>query len=197
MKVCSAASARFYDLAYDENGTGYLSEVNEGSKGYDLELSIDARLQQKLDEILTQVLTEYKDDPLRPYMDRIMYVLQDPNTGDILAISCMIRNADGSISASPTSIYTDAYAPGSVVKGATVYMGLDQGVIQPGEKILDNYIKIKDTPIKKSWKTLVGLTMFRPWRSRPTCLCSTLRFVWAAARILKTIRCRSTRIPIC
>ncbi len=83
-----------------------------------------------------------------------MYVLQDPNTGDILAMSCMIRNADGSISASPTSIYTDAYAPGSVVKGATVYMGLDQGVIQPGEKILDNYIKIKDTPIKKSWKTL-------------------------------------------
>ena len=143
-----------YDLAYDENGTGYLSEVNEGSKGYDLELSIDARLQQKLDEILTQVLTEYKDDPWRPFMDRIMYVLQDPNTGDILAMSCMIRNADGSISASPTSIYTDAYAPGSVVKGATVYMGLDQGVIQPGEKILDNYIKIKDTPIKKSWKTL-------------------------------------------
>ena len=78
-----------YDLAYDENGTGYLSEVNEGSKGYDLELSIDARLQQKLDEILTQVLTEYKDDPLRPYMDRIMYVLQDPNTGDILAMSCI------------------------------------------------------------------------------------------------------------
>ena len=143
-----------YDLAYDENGTGYLSEVNEGSKGYDLELSIDARLQQKLDEILSQVLLEYQNDPLRPYMDRIMYVLQDPNTGDILAMSCMIRNADGTISSSPTSIYADAYAPGSVVKGATVYMGLDQGVIQPGEKILDNYIKIKDTPIKKSWKTL-------------------------------------------
>ena len=143
-----------YDLAYDENGSGYLSEVDEGSKGYDLELSIDANIQQKLDEILTNVLLEYQDDPLRQHMGRIMYVLQDPNTGDVIAMSCMIRNEDGTISSSPTSVYTDAYAPGSVVKGATVYMGLDQGVITPGQTFMDNYIKIKDTPIKRSWTTL-------------------------------------------
>ena len=143
-----------YDLEYDEKGSGYLSEVNEGSKGYDLELSIDARLQKVLDDILTEVLLEVKDDPHRPYMDRIMYVLQDPNTGDILAMSSMVRNEDGTVTPNPTSVYTDAYAPGSVVKGAVVYMGLDQGVIQPGEKMVDSYIKIKDTPIKKSWKPL-------------------------------------------
>lgn len=143
-----------YDLEYDENGSGYLSEVNQGSKGYDLELSIDATLQQKLDEILARVLLENKDDPLRKYMNQISYVLEDPNTGDILAMSCMILNEDGTVSSSPTNIYASSYPSGSVVKGATVYMGLDQGVIQIGEKILDSYIKIKDTPIKKSWKTL-------------------------------------------
>ena len=55
------------------------------------------------------------------------YVLQDPNTGDILAMSCMIRNADGSISASPTSIYTDAYAPGSRRQGGDGLYGTGSG----------------------------------------------------------------------
>lgn len=143
-----------YDLKYDENGSGYLNEVEEGGKGYDLELSLDATIQQKLDSLLSKYLIEYKDDPLRPYMSTILYTVMDPNTGDVLAMSGMVRNSDGTVSSNPVAVYTDAYPSGSSIKGATVYMGLDTGVITSGEKIMDSYIKIKDTPIKKSWKTL-------------------------------------------
>ena len=49
---------------------------------------------------------------------------------------------------------TTTYNVGSSVKGATILTGFKTGVINPGTNINDTGIKIKDTPIKKSYSYL-------------------------------------------
>lgn len=144
---------RVYDLSYNENGEGVLEEIVEGSKGYDLEMAVDINLQLKTEEILSNILKQYENDPRRQYMDRISVVVMDPRNGDVLTLASMVRNGD-EIIADPVSVYTMAYEPGSIVKGAVVYMGQTEGVISAGEKILDQPIKLKGTPTKSSWKNL-------------------------------------------
>jgi cell division protein FtsI/penicillin-binding protein 2 len=52
--------------------------------------------------------------------------------------------------------FTSTYNVGSAVKGATILTGYKTGAIRPGEIFDDRGIKIRATPIKKSW-TYLGL----------------------------------------
>lgn len=148
-----AGERKVYDLSYDEEGNGILSEITEGRKGYDLETAIDINLQLEVEQILTHVLQEYSEDERRQYMDRISVVVMDPNNGDVLTLASMVRSDEGIIS-DPVSIYTMAYEPGSVVKGAMIYMGQTEGVISVGETMVDQPIKLRGTATKSSWKNL-------------------------------------------
>ncbi len=148
-----AGERKVYDLSYDENGNGILTEIVEGRKGYDLETAIDINLQLEVEQILTNILVEYQDDPRRQYMDRISVVVMDPNNGDVLSLASMVRSGE-EIVADPVSIYTMAYEAGSVVKGAVLYMGQTEGVISPGEVMIDQPVKLKGTQTKSSWKNL-------------------------------------------
>lgn len=149
-----AGERKVYDLSYDESGLGILTETTEGRKGYDIETAIDINLQLETEQILANVLKEVEADPRRQYMDRISVVVMDPNNGDVLTLASMVRQDNGEIMADPVSIYTMAYEPGSVVKGAMIYMGQTEGVIQPDESLMDQPIKLKGTQTKSSWKNL-------------------------------------------
>jgi len=148
-----AGERKVYSLSYDEQGKGILTETTHGRIGYDLETAIDIHLQLETEKILAEILNRHKDDPTRQYMDRISVVVMDPNNGDVLTLASMVRN-DDSIIADPVSTYTMAYEPGSVVKGAVIYMGQSEGVIRSGEKMNDQPIKLKGTATKSSWKNL-------------------------------------------
>ena len=143
-----------YLINYNEEGYALLSEYDLGSKGQDLKLSIDLDLQRKVEDVLKNTLIEHQDNPLRAYMDTIYLVAMNPKTGDIYALAGMKENEAGEIYNDPVSTYTDSFAAGSSIKGAVVYLGLDQGVIQAGETILDEPIKIADTPLKRSYQDL-------------------------------------------
>ena len=143
-----------YDIAYDKtSGLGKLIEIEAGSKGQDLITSIDVDFQMQVEAIITETMNREKNNPYRKYMNKVYVTVVKPATGDVLAIAGMIRGAT-SIYNDPVSVYTDAVIPGSIVKGATLYMGLSEGVVHAGEVIVDAPIKIKDTPIKGSWKNL-------------------------------------------
>ena len=142
-----------YEVNYTD-GIGDLTEVDSGSKGYDLQLTIDADLQKFVDEQISETLLSYSDDETREYLDRINIVVTNPQNGDILAMSSMVKDDEDNVYSDPVACYTSAYPVGSVVKGATVYMGLDQGVVTKDEIIVDQPFKIKATPIKSSWKNL-------------------------------------------
>ena len=142
-----------YTVDY-EDGNAVLTEINEGSKGYDVQLGIDVNLQIQTENYISEILLRYEDDPTREYFDRINVVVSNPKTGDILTMASMVKDDEGIVYSDPIACYTNAYPVGSVVKGATVYMGLDQGVITADEIIIDQPFKIKATPIKSSWQNL-------------------------------------------
>lgn len=143
-----------YDIAYDKaTGMGKLVEIAAGSKGQDIITSIDVELQLKVEAIIAATMEREKKNPYRKYMNNINVTVIKPATGDILALAGMKRSGT-TIYNNPVSIYTDALIPGSVIKGATLYMGLSEGVVHPGEVIFDTPIKLMDTPAKSSWRDL-------------------------------------------
>jgi cell division protein FtsI/penicillin-binding protein 2 len=146
-----------YDLSYNEEGIGMLTSQYVGEKGMDLSTSFDIGWQLHAEEVIKKHLSENKNNPYRAYMDTINFTVMDVNTGDVLVMSSITQNDDGFIY-DPFATITKAIPIGSSVKGATVYMGLNEGVMKPNEVIMDQPIKIKATPLKSSYKNLGPVT---------------------------------------
>ena len=135
-----------------------LELVSEGKRGNDIVLTIDIDLQQQLEAILNEEILATKGQPNTEYYKRSYAVIQDPNTGEILAMAGREAVSDGSGGYKTidctTGIMTDPMTDGSVVKGASMLVGFNTGAITPGEYQVDECIKIAGTPKKCSWKTL-------------------------------------------
>jgi len=132
--------------------------VSQGKRGNDIVLTIDIDLQTYLEETLTEEVLSAKKEDNTKYYNRSFVVVSNPNNGEILAMSGkqVITNKDGSkgvIDYTP-GIVTLPVTPGSVVKGASMMVGYKYDAIKVGEKLVDECIKIKDTPEKCSWKTM-------------------------------------------
>lgn len=133
--------------------------VTAGKKGKDLVLTIDMDLQMAVDKIIEEELWAAKKSPGTSLTDRAYVVLMDPHTGEILAMSGkkIVKNSDnGRVEMIDDALgtFTTTYNVGSAVKGATILTGYKTGAISPGTVFDDTGIKIKDTPIKKSYSYL-------------------------------------------
>ena len=135
-----------------------LELVSEGKRGNDIVLTIDIELQQQLEAILNEEILATKGQPNTEYYNRSYAVIQDPNTGEILAMAGRQAVSDGNggykIIDCTTGIMTDPMTSGSVVKGASMLVGYNTGAIKPGDYQVDECIKIAGTPQKCSWRTL-------------------------------------------
>lgn len=135
-----------------------LELVSEGKRGNDIVLTIDIELQQQLEGILNEEILATKSQPNTEYYYRSYAVIQNPNTGEILAMAGREAVSDGSGGYKTidctTGIMTDPMTDGSVVKGASMLVGFNTGAITPGEYQVDECIKIAGTPKKCSWRTL-------------------------------------------
>ncbi|TXT17339.1 MAG: pbpA, partial [Erysipelotrichaceae bacterium] len=145
------------EVKYDENGLARFTEINAGTNGQDLYLSFDLKLQEQVEKIVTKWVDIATKDKQRPHFQNINLVIMNPNNGDILSM-VSIGYENGVIVNDVNRIFTQAMNIGSTVKGASIYMGLNEGVIKPGEIIDDTPIKIKETPLKKSFRYLGKLT---------------------------------------
>lgn len=132
--------------------------ASEGKKGNDVVLTLDMELQKKIEERVMREYRSAKGVARRDLMNSLDVVLTDPNTGDILAIVAIREDSKGNLYNSPESVFLDARPVGSVVKGATVYMGLAEGVIKPGETIMDAPMHIKGTQPRISYANLGPVT---------------------------------------
>ena len=131
--------------------------VSEGKRGSDIVLTIDINLQKYLEEVLENEVYNAKGEAGTNYYNRSFVVVSDPNTGEILAMSGkQVLEKDGSkyiVDYTP-GIVTLPVTPGSVVKGASMMVGYKYGAINIGSHLYDECIKIKDTPLKCSWRTM-------------------------------------------
>ncbi|MGE6591507.1 peptidoglycan D,D-transpeptidase FtsI family protein [Bacillus mycoides] len=129
--------------------------VSQGQRGNDLNLTIDMKLQKRVEEILTKNLMRFKGS--EPLLDRAFVVMMNPKNGEVLSMAGkQLVNKDGETKVEDFALgtMTSSYPMGSTVKGATVLTGYQTGAIQPGAVQYDEPIKLKGTPTKSSWKTM-------------------------------------------
>ena len=132
--------------------------VKDGERGNDIVLTIDINLQKYLEDVLSYEVLNAKGEYGTDYYNRSFAIVSDPNTGEILAMGGkqVLFDDNGSkyiVDYTP-GIVTLPVTPGSIVKGASMLVGYKYGAIDIGSYELDECIKIKDTPLKCSWRTM-------------------------------------------
>lgn len=141
------------DISYDpEDGTAILNETSSGKNGYDLHLTIDIDLQQKIDTIIEDTINQFGGTAKREKFSKASVTLMNPQTGEIYAMSGKYKDEEGTIQNYSSGAYLDTFMSGSVVKGATVYMALEEGIQTKDSIVNDAPIKIAGTPEKGSFK---------------------------------------------
>ncbi|MEE1354380.1 MAG: penicillin-binding protein 2 [Absicoccus porci] len=138
-----SGQAQVSKITYDSNGLAKKTVVQSAVKGDDVYLSIDIDLQQKLDETVKSVLQEKGGSTNRENFSTLFMCMMDPNSGSVLAMSGYQKDLDsGKMTYFASGCYASLANPGSSVKGATVYMGLSEGAVKPGEIIVDQTMNI-------------------------------------------------------
>ncbi len=131
-----------------------LSLHEPGKRGSDIVLTIDIELQKRVEEILEEQLRIAKNEPNTELYNRSFVIVNDPNTGEILAMAGMqiVENEDGeyTIYDFTPGLFTSPVVPGSVVKAASQTVAYKYGGVEIGEVRDDSCIKIASTPIKCS-----------------------------------------------
>ena len=130
--------------------------IKDGVRGKDIVLSIDINLQKEVDRILTEQILRAKSEPNTEYYDSSTVIIQDPKTGEVLAMSSK-KYDNGEIVDNTISILTSPITPGSVVKGASILVGYNTGSIHIGEKMLDECIKVAGVKEKCSSVSNLGV----------------------------------------
>lgn len=138
---------------YLKKSDSSLEKLTDAVRGNDIVLSIDILLQQNVERLIDEQLIRAKGEANTKYLDKTYVIIQEPFSGEILAMSGrkLVRKEDGyeGIDITPYAL-TDPMAPGSVVKGASMLVGYNTGVLEIGEVMTDECIKIKSIPAKCS-----------------------------------------------
>ncbi len=151
-----SGTTKDYDISYGSDGLANLEENNAGKSGYDLTLSIDVNLMKEADKLLREAVQSRTADA--QYFNNMYMTVLDVNTGEVLATAGLQKNKDGELESIPSGTYLNAERVGSTVKMATLYMGLEEGVIQPGEVIVDQPLTFQGTPKFASYQTWGAIT---------------------------------------
>ncbi len=142
----------------DKAGNIVDSEViSAGQRGKDLVLTIDMDLQLATEKMIKNQLLAKKRMGSTKFLDRAFVVLLDPKTGEILTMAGKQYARDSETGKYEIEDFAlgnivSSYTMGSVVKGATVLTGYQEGAIQPGTVFYDTTLRIKGTPPKGSYK---------------------------------------------
>jgi cell division protein FtsI/penicillin-binding protein 2 len=130
--------------------------LKEGKRGKDIVLSIDINLQREVENIISDFVWSTKNEPNTEYYDHSTVVIQDPKTGEILAMASK-RLVNGQMVDNTTSILTSPIMPGSIVKGASMLVGYNTGAIHIGETLYDECIQVAGVREKCSSVSGLGL----------------------------------------
>ena len=139
---------------YLVNSDNTLTLVSEEKRGNDLVLSIDINLQLKVEEIIKDKIILGDKYPNTDYYKDSYALVSDPNNGSILAIAGIRRNDDDSWSDISLNTINKSFTIGSAVKGATIAVGYNYGLIEMDKYITDSCVKLYLVPEKCSFKSL-------------------------------------------
>ncbi len=141
------------------NDSGLYEVLREAKGGNDIVLSLDMELTQRIADAMDEMLIDASKYINSKYMDRAYVMISDPRTGEILAmVSRRLEVIDGKqvLKDNSYGLTTASVLAGSTVKPAFLAAAMDAGVVSPGDKKLDECIKIAATPEKCSWSRTLG-----------------------------------------
>ena len=126
-----------------------LELVEEGTRGNDIVLTIDIKLQQEVDRIITEEIMYTKTLPNTDYFDKSFVVMSEPKTGEVLVMSGK-QIVNGTVVDYIQGTFVSPVIVGSVIKGASLATGYKYNAIDIGHVFYDECIKIAATPAKCS-----------------------------------------------
>ncbi|OTN76957.1 hypothetical protein A5886_002036 [Enterococcus sp. 8G7_MSG3316] len=118
-------------------------ETYAGAKGDNLVLTLDAKFQKEVDQILQDNFKDLIDSGAAEYSPGVYAVALNPKTGGVLAMSGYQHETQSNdLQENAIGTFINAFVPGSVVKGGTLAAGWENGVLSGNEVLYDQPIRI-------------------------------------------------------
>ena len=132
-----------------------VKNIEEGSKGKNIKLTIDLAFQDGVDNLLKSYFNSELDNGGAKYSEGVYAVALNPKTGAVLAMSGMKHNLEtGELTPDSLGTVTNVFVPGSVVKAATISSGWENGVLSGNQTLTDQSIVFQGSAPINSWYTL-------------------------------------------
>ena len=146
------------EITVDKEGEVDSDKITQkGSKGNNLQLTIDLDFQKGVEDILGQQLSSEISENKATYSEGMYAVVMNADTGAVLAMAGQ-KHEQGAqdFKANALGTITDVFIPGSVVKGATLTAGWRSGAIYGNQVLTDQPINIAGSASITSWFTDQG-----------------------------------------
>ena len=146
------------EILLDKNGNmEKVVDVSKGAKGENLKLSIDLDFQKGVEDILRSAFSAELQAGNATYSEGVYAVALEPDTGKVLAMAGIKHQAGSQdLSADALGTVTNVFVPGSVVKGATLTSGWENGAISGNQVLTDQPIVFAGSAPINSWFTQYG-----------------------------------------
>ncbi len=153
------------EAAYNVSLSGQDSNQSSSRQliGKDLHLTLDSRLQNKLEELMSQYQTTYQPEALQAY-------LVEAKTGKLVAASQRpsfnLNTREGIEAEWKNLMVEEAYEPGSTIKILTMSVAYDRQLYKPGELYQSGSIQVYDQVVKDYNKVGWGQISFEEGLAR-------------------------------
>ena len=115
-----------------------VENVEEGSKGNNIKLTVDLAFQNGVDDLLKSYFNSELGNGGAKYSEGVYAVALNPKTGAVLAMSGVKHDVEsGKLSSDSLGTITNVFVPGSVVKAATISSGWENGVLSGNQTLTD------------------------------------------------------------
>ncbi|MBS8100120.1 penicillin-binding protein PBP2B [Streptococcus suis] len=137
----------------DRNGNvESIETIQEGQQGNNIKLTIDLAFQDGVNAILKKYFESELATGSALYSEGVYAVALEPSTGAVLAMSGYSHEKGaGSITEDALGTITSVFTPGSIVKGATISSGWENGIISGNQVLLDEPIYFAGSAPITSW----------------------------------------------
>ena len=153
------------EAAYNVSLSGKDSNQSSSRQliGKDLHLTLDSRLQNKLEELMSQYQATYQPEALQAY-------LVEAKTGKLVAASQRpsfnLNTREGIEAEWKNLMVEEAYEPGSTIKILTMSVAYDRQLYKPGELYQSGSIQVYDQVVKDYNKVGWGQISFEEGLAR-------------------------------
>lgn len=131
-----------------------VENIEEGSKGKNIKLTIDLAFQDSVDSLLKSYFNSELSNGGAKYSEGVYAVALNPKTGAVLAMSGMKHNLEtGELTSDSLGTVTNVFVPGSVVKAATISSGWENGVLKGNQTLTEQPIVFQGSEPINSWYT--------------------------------------------